>query len=457
MRNNKRAAVDLSGKRLFKQRLTSLYLIERDPEVDRVELELYDAVTEYVSEFYNLAHQHNDRTMMFLLLVYQRMVSSSSRAIFTSLNRRLETLQEAGQQLEGAVEREEPLDEATLDQLEELPAEELLALLEQLAGEDKHRKQKAYLEAEIKYPEKCVDLARRSSLGRNDAKFVKLLEAIDEFKIRENDPHLKFISFTEFVETQQYLNECLRNLGYTTVLINGRMSAVEKQEQKRLFQEQAQFLISTDAGGEGINLQFCRVMLNYDLPWNPMRLEQRIGRIDRIGQEHDVKIINFQLAGTVEQRVREVIEKKLYAVREEFNDGEDKLADILSTLDDEFSFKNIYINAVLKRQQESAGLEELAREIHRRAREIISQGQLVRPFTELEEKYDLNHRDIEKRRVKARCLIEQYLRVEGRALVPYRSKEGVYFFEDPWTGKQVANVIFDSRYTLEHEEFDLLS
>ena len=71
------------------------------------------------------------------------------------------------------------------------------------------------------------------------------------------------------------------------------------------------FLVSTDSGGEGINLQFCHVMINYDLPWNPMRIEQRIGRIDRIGQEKDVLIFNFMLEGTIEERVREVLEGKL--------------------------------------------------------------------------------------------------------------------------------------------------
>ena len=219
------------------------------------------------------------------------------------------------------------------------------------------------------------------------------------------------------METQYYLNECLQNLGYTTALINGRMSTREKLQQKKLFQEKAQILISTDAGGEGINLQFCRVMVNYDLPWNPMRLEQRIGRIDRIGQDHDVKVVNFQLAGTVEQYVREVIERKLYTVQQEFQDAEDKLADILSTLHDEFSFENIYINAVLKRQQEAGELEALAQQIYQRAREIISQGQLLIPFTKIEDKYTVSSRELERQRLQARRLMERYLQAARRRLI----------------------------------------
>jgi superfamily II DNA or RNA helicase len=458
VRHNKRAAVDLQGRRIFKQRITSLYLIERKTVENRIELELYDAVTGYVSDFYNLAYQQNDRTMMFLLLIYQRMVSSSSRAIFVSLSRRLESLQARRRQLAGGLDEPDGEDEEpSLDQLEELAAEEQLARLEQHVQSGRDKRQIRDLEMEISHLQRCVALARRATLGRNDAKFVKLLEVIDEFKARENDPHLKFIIFTEFVETQYYLNECLQNLGYTTALINGRMSAREKLQQKKLFQEKAQFLISTDAGGEGINLQFCRVMINYDLPWNPMRLEQRIGRIDRIGQDHDVKVVNFQLAGTVEQYVREVIERKLYTVQQEFQDGEDKLADILSTLQDEFSFENIYINAVLKRQREAAELETLAQEIYRRARVIISEGQLLIPFTELKDKYTVNRRDLERRREQARRLVERYLQVEGRQLIPYRSKPGVYYFEDPLTEKRLSNVIFDARYALDNEDFELLS
>ncbi|WP_172673923.1 helicase-related protein [Methanogenium cariaci] len=120
--------------------------------------------------------------------------------------------------------------------------------------------------------------------GRNDAKFRKLLDILDEFKIRENEPTLKFIIFTEFVETQNYLNENLQNLGYTTALINGGLSLEEKTKEKLNFQNSAQILISTDAGGEGINLQFCRIMINYDLPWNPMRLEQRIAELIVLGR-----------------------------------------------------------------------------------------------------------------------------------------------------------------------------
>ena len=313
-----------------------------------------------------------------------------------------------------------------------------------------------YLESEIVILERLVDLARESSLGRNDAKLRTLLEIVNEFRIRENDPELKFIVFTEFVETQYYLNNCLQSLGYKTAMINGRMSAQEKQQAKEFFRQEALFLISTDAGGEGINLQFCRVLINYDLPWNPMRLEQRIGRIDRIGQKYDVKIVNFQLEDTVEQTVRTVIEEKLATIKLEFNDGEDKLADILSTLQEEFSFEHIYIDAVQKRKEDTAQLGKVSEEIYQRAVELISTGELALPFSQLEENYSVSAWELEKKGEESRQLLEGYLRIYGSSLQEYRGRSDVFYFDDPSTRKHWKNVIFHQSDALDKEECDLL-
>ena len=359
VRNNKRAVVDFQGQRLFKQRITSICKIKRDKPEDQIELKLYEAVYEYVTEFYNLAEQQKNQTMMFLLLIYQRMVSSSSQAIWKSLSNRLAILKEVRQKLDRVWPEGEVQSEFEPEDIQDLVAEAQMVYLENQVAQHQIENV-SYLQMEIDILEHLVDLARRASLGRNDAKFRTLLEIIDEFRMRENDPELKFIIFTEFVETQSYINNCLQNLGYKTAIMNGRMSPEERQAAKEFFRNEASFLISTDAGREGINLQFCRILINYDLPWNPMRLEQRIGRIDRIGQKHDVKVVNFQLEDTVEQKVRTVIEEKLERIKQEFNDGEDKLADILSTLDDEFSFDQIYVDAVQKRLHDAAQLEKLA-------------------------------------------------------------------------------------------------
>jgi SNF2 family DNA or RNA helicase len=456
VRNNKRAAVDFNGNRLFKQRITSLNLIKRDSKDDEIEVQLYDTVTEYVSEYYDMASREQDRTLMFLLLIYQRMVSSSSRAILKSLTKRMNALLEIKEMADAANDEITSFNNLDTEDLEELTAEEQMDQLERYESLKKTTRNRKYIESELEILKRCTELARSASTGRNDTKFRTLLEIIDEFIIRENKPDLKFIIFTEFIETQKYISDSLRSLGYSTALINGQISADEKIKARNDFQNKAQFLISTDAGGEGINLQFCWVMINYDLPWNPMRLEQRIGRIDRIGQEHDVKIINFQLADTVEQRVRDVIETKLETIKEEFNDGEDKLADILSTLQDEFSFEKIYIDAVRKKAASSEQLNDIAEQMYTRAKEIIDSGDLALPFSDLDTGSISKH-ELEKNTEMVRNLIESYLRAHDRELEEYKTKDHVYYFDDPLTQKQVKNVIFDQKTSIEHEDYELLT
>ncbi|TYL08304.1 RNA polymerase-associated protein RapA [Moorella thermoacetica] len=459
VRNNKRAVVDFHGNRLFKQRVATVCLIHRDEVADQVELDLYRAVTDYVTTFYELARQQNNFTMMFLLLIYQRMVSSSSPAILKSLSARLAALEELRRRAadqEPESEREEP----DWDDLQELTAEEQLAELTRASAAPRAGIVivPAALAAEIAALKKCLALAERATAGRNDIKFTRLLEIINELRIQENNPRLKFIIFTEFRETQAYLEERLTSLGYRTALINGAMSTTERIAQVERFRREADFLISTDAGGEGINLQFCHILINYDLPWNPMRLEQRIGRIDRIGQEHDVKVINLQLADTVENRVREVIENKLDTIRREFCAGEDKLADILGVLQDEFDFEKVYIEALLKQGRKAANLDALSWQIFERAREIVEEERLALPISNLAPEYVLaSQRDLEKRAKRVQRLVEQYLQVYGASLHPYKLREGVYYFQDPRSGRRLHNVIFQQKYALANEGAELLS
>ncbi|WP_088035730.1 DEAD/DEAH box helicase [Evansella clarkii] len=121
----------------------------------------------------------------------------------------------------------------------------------------------------------------------------------------------KVIIFTEYRATQLYLQWFLGQHGIRSVPFRGGFKRSKKDWMKQLFQNNAQVLIATEAGGEGINLQFCHKMINYDLPWNPMRIEQRIGRIHRLGQEHDVEIYNFAIDGTIEDHILNLLYKKI--------------------------------------------------------------------------------------------------------------------------------------------------
>src|SRR5262249_31259639 len=154
--------------------------------------------------------------------------------------------------------------------------------------------------------ELLLSAARRCEASGPDVKAEALLDRMQRQQREEHDPTLKVLIFTEFIPTQAMLADFLERRGFTVVCLNGALDLEERRHVQRCFADEAQVLISTDAGGEGLNLQFCHVVVNYDLPWNPMKLEQRIGRVDRIGQQHVVRALNFALEGTVELRVRDV-------------------------------------------------------------------------------------------------------------------------------------------------------
>ncbi|WP_439647374.1 DEAD/DEAH box helicase [Aquibacillus saliphilus] len=132
-------------------------------------------------------------------------------------------------------------------------------------------------------------------------KVIELIENTDE----------KFIIFTEYRASQLYLQWYLQQHGISSVPFRGGFKRGKKDWMRQLFENHAQVLIATEAGGEGINLQFCNNMINYDLPWNPMRLEQRIGRIHRFGQESDVNIYNFAIRDTMEEHVLNLLYEKI--------------------------------------------------------------------------------------------------------------------------------------------------
>ncbi|MNJ42527.1 RNA polymerase-associated protein RapA [compost metagenome] len=127
--------------------------------------------------------------------------------------------------------------------------------------------------------------------------------------IREMDD--KVILFTEYRATQEYLLKYFRERNMTAVPYRGGMNRGKKDWMMDLFRGRAQVMIATEAGGEGINLQFCHQMINFDLPWNPMRVEQRIGRVHRLGQKKDVKIYNLSTQGTIEEHILNLLHEKI--------------------------------------------------------------------------------------------------------------------------------------------------
>jgi SNF2 family DNA or RNA helicase len=189
-----------------------------------------------------------------------------------------------------------------------------------------------------------------------------------------SDGHEKLIIFTHFRATLELLADLLRGMGVDFVLYHGQLSRAEKDAAIQDFEQRAQVLLSTEAAGEGRNLQFCRLMLNFDLPWNPQRIEQRVGRIHRVGQNRPVEIFNLSAGGTVEDYILEILDRKLNMF--ELVIGEMDM--ILGQLEDERDFEELVMNIWTQArtpQEAAAGFEHLgdalaqAREAYQRARE----------------------------------------------------------------------------------------
>lgn len=446
-RTRKRAAVDGKGERLFKQRITDIYPVDRSSPEHDLECELYEAVTDYVRDSYDRAMRRNDRAFSFLMILFQRMVTSSTAAIATALENRLNRLTGLRSTL-AAGNHEAEFDE------EEAADEDAQALLEGLIGlvgvVDE-----AELRAEIAIVERLLALARRAQAG-HDAKMMALLDIVDQVCRREGNPATKFLVFTEFVATQQAIRRTLEGMGYQVAVIHGGQNLDQRTAARQAFAGDAQFLVSTDAGGEGINLQFCHVMVNYDLPWNPMKLEQRIGRLDRIGQDHNVLVLNLVVQDSVELRVRQVLEEKLVLIREQY--GEDKLADILSTLQDEFHFDRLYMDAVLLRERQAVELSQVAQQLYERARQVLEQDELLLPQTQADVQH-YRERLVEVSQERVKAMLAGYLAGQGERLHEYSRRPGVYYFDLPdadGAKARCSNVVFDRERAVADDGLDFL-
>ena len=343
IRTEKRKAIDADGKPLFKPRRTQMAPVAWESRHHLQQL-LYEAVTDYVREGYNQALREKKRHIGFLMILMQRLVVSSTRAIRTTLERRLAALKDGEQQASlrlaklenGAEGSESPDDE--IAELYDMDGQELL--------DELLKSHVSALQSEGSHVETLLDAAVRCEQAGPDAKAEALIEWIYELQAEENEPDLKVLIFTEFVPTQQMLKEFLEARGISVVTLNGSMDMEERKQAQDAFRKSHRVLVSTDAGGEGLNLQFAHVIINYDIPWNPMRLEQRIGRVDRIGQPKTVRAINFVFEDSVEFRVREVLEQKLSVIFEEF--GIDKTGDVLDSAQAGELFEDLFASAILK-------------------------------------------------------------------------------------------------------------
>ena len=279
-----------------------------DFQIDDEELDFYDDLTKYVEDQSIKASADDSargRALGFTMAMLQRRFASSVYAVRRSLERMRDKRQRILEDPEAyraeQIAKKVPED---FDELTEAEQEKILGDLEGLVASV----DPVALQQEIYQLNKLIDQARTLEKREVESKLVKLKEAITQKGIFQ-DPLMKLLLFTEHKDTLDYLVGKLREWGLSVTQIHGGMKIGDRDTpntricSEREFREDCQVLVATEAAGEGINLQFCWFLINYDIPWNPVRLEQRMGRIHRYGQDKDCLIFNFVSTNTREGRV----------------------------------------------------------------------------------------------------------------------------------------------------------
>ena len=338
LRRLKEDLKDFSGRPLFPPRQVftpPFYLSEP-------ERELYNAVTKYVARHYNRALQQEKRNVAFAMMILQRRLASSIRAVRRSLERRRRRL--ASLKLKALQYRERELNEEMLDDLPEKERwEQENELLEKLTSAESQEE----LEREIHELDNLIALARDLERQNIETKLTQLKKVIEECGLAQ-DENLKLLIFTESRDTLDYLVEKIRSWGFKVTFIHGGMNLYDRIKAEHEFKHKAQIMVATEAAGEGINLQFCWLMINYDIPWNPNRLEQRMGRVHRYGQKHEVYIYNLVAMDTREGQILHRLFEKLERMREHL--GSDRVFDVIGEVVKGRSLKDLIVEAIAEQR-----------------------------------------------------------------------------------------------------------
>ena len=288
------------------------------------EVEFYDDLTRYVEDQSIRASEDDTvrgRALGFTMAMLQRRFASSVYAVRRSLERMRITREKILADPEAY--RQEQILKRIPEDYEDLPDDEqqdIMLRLEEIVPDVNP----AALREEIAQLGKLIDHALLLEASEVETKLTKLRQVITEKGIFR-DPKMKLLIFTEHKDTLDYLVGKLEEWGLNVTQIHGGMKIGDRDTPgsriyaERAFRESAQILVATEAAGEGINLQFCWFMINYDIPWNPVRLEQRMGRIHRYGQEKDCLIINFVSSNTREGRVMDKLFERIRQIEEDLD------------------------------------------------------------------------------------------------------------------------------------------
>ncbi len=345
---------DFEGKPIFTRRFPKTVKFH----LSLSEKKLYNDVSRYVLDQYNKSIMSDKkRNVVFALMILQRRMASSTYALKRSLERRMVRLEKI---LKGdQKQREIPIwNDEYYDELEDLDEDEREKKEEELESVTV-AKNPEELQKEIETIKKLIEEANEVIKIEDEEKLKQLKEAIDEGfrKIREINGNPKILIFTESKDTLDYIVSKIRSWNYKVNYIHGEMGIDERIKAEKIFRDETEIMVATEAAGEGINLQFCHIMINYDIPWNPNTLEQRMGRIHRYGQQKDVYIFNLVADDTREGRVLVKLLDKLNEIRDKL--GSDRVFDIIGEIFEGKNLSQLIADAITNARTMEEILKEL--------------------------------------------------------------------------------------------------
>jgi SNF2 family DNA or RNA helicase len=443
IRRTKREVTDRNGNPIFMRRQV---ITQRFKQSSKEQL-FYERLTEYLKEGYSAAGIGDQKTTSeqraigFVMTTFQKIMSSSLRAIRQALRRRLLVLS-IRHQFELEAKRHRSAQAKLAEDIVQLQ-DEMRTIASEILGIPSTQSTQAQIDIFIAQTREKVskkmaieettewsleadedgedgiysteaipgEISKVKELLKlipsgGDRKFDKLIQAVDE--IRNTNAKEKFVIFTQYRETLEFLREELeKNYGKGKVVIIKGGPLDDKIEAKEKFwdNEGAQFLVSTSAGGEGINLQVAHILFNYDLPWNPMAVEQRIGRIHRYRQHDTAQVYNLIAEDTVEEKIYLILENKLIEVAQQIGKidpatnepQEDFRSEILGFLGSTPNYLDLYKKALMDKDYKRTEKEiAVAIETARKASEALSsltqdlRSFDLREYLNIEGKFSLN-------------------------------------------------------------------
>lgn len=413
LRRLKEEMIDYQGKPIYMPRLCQTLSFELTPQ----ERDFYKESSEYLRWSYRAGERINRNAAAMVVAVLQRRLASSTFAMLESLKRRKARLLEDHAAPPGDAatlslgQIIEHFDTSTSDEGESAAGREADEIFDEAVMALAKPKEPSLRIKELEYLDRVIQIGEKAKSGLHEAKFQKLRELMESAEFQNE----KLLVFTEHRDTMEYLRHRFEALGYTGQIacIHGAMDVFERERQRSFFMPpetrkvqgvadpdgpSARIMIATDAAGEGINLQFAWLMVNFDIPWNPARLEQRMGRLHRFGQQHpEVRIFNLVAEETREGEVLQTLLEKLEEARKDL--ASDKVFDVVGQILQGASIRDLLRNAMLEDSSDKAcrfienrlATQKLRAEVEEQRKRATDYGDVAKRLGQLKTEIDVEH------------------------------------------------------------------